>query len=129
MAKRAGPINFDTVREIGLRLPGAEKGTTYGSPALKVDGKMFACMAVHRSAEPNSLVVRVDFEERDELISADPNTYYLTDHYVDYATVLVRLARVHRDALGDLLRMAHQFVTGKSQRRTSERRPKPPRRR
>ena len=108
-------ITFDTVREIGLALPNAEESTTYGSPALKVDGKMFACLAVHKSAEPGSLAIRIDFDRRDELIAADPGTYYLTDHYVDYPVVLVRLTRVRQDALRDLLRMAWQFVstTGK----------------
>ena len=115
-------ITFDTVREIGRSLSGAEEGTTYGSPALKVSGKMFACMAVHKSAEPNSLVVCIDFDQRDELLAADPNTYYLTDHYVDYATVLVRLARVQGDALRDLLRIAHRFVSAKTRRRSSVRR-------
>jgi hypothetical protein len=88
-------------------------------PALKVGGKMFACMAVHKSAEPNSLAIRAGSEQRDGLLSADPDTYYVTDHYLDYPMVLVRLARVHRDALPDLLRLAHRFVTAKSQRRTS----------
>src|SRR5437762_4631276 len=77
-------IGFDTVRRMGLALPDVEEGKAYGSPALKVGGKMFACMAVHRSAEPGTLAVRVQFEHRDELIDADPKTYYLTDHYVNY---------------------------------------------
>jgi len=106
-------ITFDTVRAVGLTLPGVEEGTTYGSPALKVGGKMFACMAVHRSAEPKTLVVRLEFEQRDELLAADPETYYVTDHYVDYPSVLVRLTRVHHDALPDLLRMGYRFVTTK----------------
>ena len=55
-------ISFDTVREIGLALPDVEEGTVYGSPALKVGGKMFACLAVHRSAEPGSLAIRVEFD-------------------------------------------------------------------
>src|ERR1700730_17099565 len=99
-------VSFDTVREVGLALPGVEEGTTYGSPALKVGGKMFACLAVHRSADPGSLALRIDFDQRDELIAADPKTYYLTDHYVNYPVVLVRLARVRHDALRDLLLMA-----------------------
>src|SRR5712691_11312735 len=57
VAKKARPITFDAVREIGLALPGAEESSTYGSPALKVGGKMFACMAIHKSAEANSLAV------------------------------------------------------------------------
>src|SRR5881396_3722446 len=95
-------ITFETVREMGLALPDVDEGTVYGSPALKVRGKMFACLAVHRSAEPDTLVVRIDFDQRQELIAADPNTYYLTDHYVNYPAMLVRLTRVHRDALRDL---------------------------
>jgi hypothetical protein len=100
-----------------LTLPGVEEGTTYGSPALKVGGKMFACMAVHRSAEPKTLVVRLEFEQRDELLAADPETYYVTDHYIDYPSLLVRLTRVDHDALLDLLRMAYRFVTTKGQLR------------
>jgi hypothetical protein len=96
-------LTFATVRKIGLELPDVEVGTAWGSPALKVGGKMFACMATHKSAEPNSLVVLIDFADRDALIAEDPGTYYLKDHYVGYPSVLVRLSRVHADALRDLL--------------------------
>jgi hypothetical protein len=106
-------IDFDTVRKIGLALPGVEESTTYRSPALKVHGKLLACIAVHRSAEPGSLAVRVDFDDRAELLAADPDVYYVTDHYVGYNAVLVRLSRVDRDVLRDLLGMAYKFVTRK----------------
>jgi hypothetical protein len=108
MAKQ---ITFDVVREIGLALPDVVEATTYGAPALKVRGRLLTCPAIHTSAEPHSLVVCVDFAARDELIEAEPGTYYLTDHYVNYPTVLVRLSRVGRDALKDLLRMSWQFVS------------------
>ena len=107
-------ISFDKVREIGLRLPGAAESTMFGKPALKVRGQMFACLPSHRSAEPDSLMVRVDFENRAELMAAAPDVYYLTDHYVNYPSVLVRLSRIHPDALRDLLGMAWRFVTTKS---------------
>ena len=81
---------FDTVRELGLAPPGVEAETTRGALALTVRGKMFACRAVNRSAELDSLRVRLNFEQRDELIAADPQTYYVTDHYVSYRGVLVR---------------------------------------
>ncbi len=116
MLKRDVPrakIDFDTVRKIALALPDVEEGTTYGSPALKVRGKLLACLAIHKSAEPGSLAVRIDFDRRAELIAADPVTYYLTDHYLSYPIVLVRLSRVHPDALRDLLGMAWRFVTAK----------------
>ena len=82
----------------------------YGKPALKVHGKMFACIASHKSAEPDSLVVRTDFEQRAELLSADPDVYYITAHYENYTAVLVRLPRVSQSVLNDLLGMAYRFV-------------------
>jgi hypothetical protein len=107
-------IDFDTVRRFALELPDVEESTAYGSPALKVRGKLLACIPVHRSAEPDSLAVRIDFDHRAELLAAAPDIYYLTDHYVNYAAVLVRLSRIHPDALRDLLGMAWRFVTAKT---------------
>ena len=107
-------IDFDTVRAIGRSLPGVEEGTAYGSPALKLRGKLLACIAIHRSAEPNSLAVRVTFDERDELIAEQPEVYYLTDHYLDYPVVLARLSRIHPDALRDLVAMGWRFVNAKN---------------
>jgi hypothetical protein len=104
-------IDFDTVRNIGLALPGVEESTAYGLPALKVHGKLLACVPANRSAEPGSLVLRVDFDDRAELLAADPDVYYVTDHYAGYNAVLVRLSRVNSHVLQDLLRMAHKFVT------------------
>ena len=112
-------MNFSTVRELGRALPDVEEGTAYGSPALKVRGRMFACVPTHRSAEPDSLVVCIDFAQRDELIADEPATYYLTPHYVNYAVVLVRLDRIHRDALRDLLQSAWRFVSAKGKRRAA----------
>jgi len=106
-------IDFDTVRKIGLALPGVVESTAYGSPALKVRGKLLAGVPAHRSAEPGSLVVRVGFDDRAELLAADPDAYYLTDHYLNTTSVLVRLSRVTPDVLRDLLGMAHKFVTAR----------------
>jgi hypothetical protein len=114
---------FDLVRKIGASLPEVEEGTAYGSPALKVRGRMFACLAVNRSAEPNTLAVCIDFDQRDELIAEEPKTYYLTDHYVNYPCVLVRLSRIREDALRDLLLTGCRFIS------TSKRREVPKRRR
>ena len=114
-------INFDTVRKIGLTLPGVEESTAYGSPALKVHGKLLACVPAHRSAEPCSLVVRVGFDDRAELLAAAPDVYYLTDHYLDDSAVLVRLSRITPNVLRDLLGMAHKFVTADAARRPPSR--------
>ena len=119
MPRRA--FKFDTVRKIGLALPGVEESTAYGSPALKVHGKLLACIAVHRSAEPGSLAVRVGFEDRAELLAGAPDVYYVTNHYVGYEAVLVRLSRVTPEILKDLLGMAFKFVTRKAASRAPAR--------
>jgi hypothetical protein len=113
--KHGSTKNFDMVRKIGLALPGVEESTAYGAPALKVRGKLMACVPTHRSAEPGSLMVRVGFDDRAELLAAAPDVYYVTDHYLGYA-VLVRLSRVTPDVLRDLLGMAHKFVTAQTAR-------------
>jgi hypothetical protein len=104
-------ISFDTVREIGLALPGVEASTAYGNPALKVHGQLLACVPANRSAEPGSIVVRVGMDDRAELLAAAPDVYYITDHYAGYSGVLVRLARTNAGMLRDLLGMAYKFVT------------------
>ena len=119
--KEQSTITFETVREIGLALPNVEASTAWGAPALKVGGKLMACVPTHRSAEPGSLVVRVGFEDRAELLSAAPDVYYVTEHYVGYTAVLVRLSRITADVLRDLLGMAHKFVTATGSRRSPSR--------
>jgi len=111
------------VRAIGRTLPDVEESTMYGQPALKVGGKWLACIASHSSAESNTLVVRLDFEDRDALIADDPRTYYLKPHYEGYPSVLVRLALIDDGALHDLLQSAWRTVTASSPKRTSHTRP------
>lgn len=104
-------ITFENVRKIALGLPGVEEGSAYRGRAFKVGGKLLACTPTHRSAEPGSLGVRIDINDRAHLLTEAPDVYYVTEHYVPYPMVLVRLSRVTPDVLRDLLRMAHKFVT------------------
>jgi hypothetical protein len=109
-------ITFATVKKIGFKFPGVEEGSAYGSPALKVRGKLMACIPTHRTAEPGSLVVIVDRADRAEMLKTAPDVYYITDHYVNYDSVLVRFSRVNEEVLHDLLGMAYKFVTRKAEK-------------
>ena len=106
-------IDFNTVRELARALPGAEEETMHGSPALKVRGKLLACLPVNKQAEPDSFAVRIDFDQRAALLAEAPDVYYVTDHYVSYPIVLVRMSRINRDALRDLLKVGWRFVTAR----------------
>jgi hypothetical protein len=107
---RKPAANFEAVRVVGREFPELCEGTMYGSPALKIGKRLVACVGVHRPAEPGSLVVRTDFEQRAALLADDPETYYVTDHYANHPVVLVRLARLQHDQLRDLLAAARQWV-------------------
>ena len=107
-------IDFDVVRELALALPGVEESSLHGAPSLKVSGRLLTCPAIHKSAEPNSLAVRIGFDQRAELMSAEPSIYYVTAHYVNYPTVLVRLHQIDRKSLRDLLDLAWCFVNSKT---------------
>jgi hypothetical protein len=111
--------SFKTVESIGRTLADVEVTTTWGQPTLKVRGKMFVCIASHKSAEPNTLVVMMDFADRDALVEEDPGTYYLKEHYLNYPCVLVRLSRVRTDALRDLIAGAHRLVSAKARKKSS----------
>jgi hypothetical protein len=111
--------NFALVRAVGLTLPNVEATTKYdGSPVLKLGGCFMAGLATHPSAEPNTLVVRYDDEEREWLLADAPETYYLTDYYRKYPLVLVRLSRIDRDALRDVLLVSWRLTSAKAGKRT-----------
>ena len=103
--------DFDVVREIALALPDVEETTIHGAPCFKLGGKLLTCQALDKSVEPNTLAVRIDFDQRAELLATDPSVYYVTDHYMNYPAVLVRLPRIDRNSLSDLLAMAWRFVS------------------
>lgn len=108
------------VRTVGLTLPDVEAATKYdGSPMLKRGGSFMAGIATHPSAEPQTLVVRADLEERELLLEDAPETYYLTDYYRRYPLVLVRLARIDRDALRDVLSVSWRLTAQKVRKRAT----------
>ena len=100
-------VTFDTVREIAKTLSGAAESTSYGTPAFKVNGKLFA--RFHQGGE--ALVVSVDFEQREEMMETSPEKFYITDHYLNYPWVLVRMSAVTPDELRDLLVGSWRRVT------------------
>ena len=109
---------FEVVRELGLSLPDVEESTMYGAPAIKLNGKMLACIATNKSADPDSLVVQVGFVNRDLLVAKDPSIYYVRKHYVSYPVVLVRLKAVKRNDLREVLEMAWRYASGSRKKKT-----------
>lgn len=103
-------VDFEVVRSIGTALPDVKDASGSRGTALKIKGQLLACKAIHKSAEPDSLMVRISVKRRDELLGQDAQTYYLTDHYAPYPAILVRLPRIKRTSLEALLTEAWNFA-------------------
>lgn len=101
------------VRAIATALPGVEEGTTFGYPAFKVRGKLLAWFPEKKEVEPGSLGVRMSIVEREFRIAAEPAVYYVTPHYKDYTSVLVRVDAMSDAALRELLEAGHEFMIKK----------------
>ena len=83
-------MTFDEVCAMALAWPGVERSTSYGTPSLKVRGKFLTRL---REDDDSLVVPGVPPEEREMLIEADPQVFYVTDHYRDWSIVLLRLSR------------------------------------
>ncbi|SDJ48375.1 MmcQ/YjbR family DNA-binding protein [Streptomyces indicus] len=92
MTAAAAPTS-DDARAIALGLPETTEKIAWSMPTFRVAGKMFATMP----EEETSLAVRCPKEERDELVLAEPEKFWIADHEAAFAWVRVRLA-----ALDDL---------------------------
>lgn len=113
----------ETVRRLLLALPGVEEGPCYGTPGFRVRGKFLARL----KEDHQTVVVKCGFDERDFRMRADPATFFTTDHYRGYPTVLIRMSRVDPGDLRDVLEVAWRRSAPK--RLVAARDPKPPARR
>jgi hypothetical protein len=97
--RKQGGVTFDTVRALARELPGAEESTSYGTAAIKVKGKLL----IRLKEDGQTIVLITTFTDRDFLMQSDPETFYITDHYRNYPSVLARMARLGKDQLRQLL--------------------------
>jgi hypothetical protein len=104
--KKSKPVTWATVRKLALALPDTEESTSYGTPAIKVQGRLF----VRLREEKDVVVVRIDQSDRAMRMEADPEAFFVTDHYVPYPYMLIRLSKVSLVDLKELLHDAWQLV-------------------
>ena len=94
---------WDDVVALAATLPGVERGTSYGKPAVKVNGRMIAAAT---APDADSFVLHVAVADKEVLIATDPATFHETDHYRGWAAVLVRYGTPARDRIALLLARA-----------------------
>lgn len=105
------PITEAQFTKIALAFPEAHAKSHYGSPSIMVARKFFA----RYRREDASIVWIVDsIDERDNLIEMDPKTYFITDHYRNYPSVLVRVARLNEIMLRKMLERRWRAIAPKT---------------
>ena len=92
-----------------LNLPNVEETTSYKQPCLKAHKKLWVWCSPHEDA----FVFKVPMEEREVLLSADPDTYFMTDHYRGYEMILVRPDKVDRNWASANLKRVWREQAGK----------------
>ena len=108
---RRRTLRFEDVREIALSMPDVEEVTAYGMPAFKAGKTRFVGEPIKRhDVEPDSIGVPMSFAERARRLASRPEIYYVTEHYAPYPSVLVRLSRITRVELREILSAAWQYA-------------------
>jgi hypothetical protein len=110
MADPSDNAGFVAALELAMQFPGVERGTSYGTPSIKVNGKFMARL---RSDAEGWLAIRCDIVERDMLLQAAPEVFHLTDHYRDYPMILIDLTEIRRDALAAIVERAWRMTAPK----------------
>ena len=102
-------MTWDEVRALALELPGAEDGTSYGTPAVKVRGKLL----VRLKEDGESVVLFMTAEEKEMRLEADPAVFHQTPHYVGWPAVLARLASADPAEIAAVLERTWRGAAGK----------------
>jgi len=102
--------SFDDIRKIAHELPAVVDSTSYGTPALKVGGKLFA--RLHQDMD--SVVLRCELLDREILMQSVPDAFFITDHYRDHPWILLRLGVVEKRVLPELIERAWRLVASKT---------------
>ncbi len=92
--------SWDAVREIALAFPEVEESTG-GRVAYGVRGKGFAWEA--RERDGGGLAVRVDREEKQLLLDANPEAYFTSPHYNGFPAIQIRVEQIEREELRERL--------------------------
>ena len=99
--------SYERYLKVALALPGTEASTSYGTPAVKVRGKI---LSRWRTEAEGALAIRCDFLDRQILLQAQPDVFFLTDHYLNYPMILIRIEKVSQDVLRDVAERAWRLV-------------------
>ena len=111
--------DWDEVAAFALTLPGTDRSTSYGQPAVKVRGKLIASTG----HEEGSFHVAATHEEKAVLIGTDPDTYWQTPHYEGWPGLLVHYGSADPERVRAVIARAWWDRASKVQRASFGERP------
>ena len=103
-------MTWEEVVAVGVKLPEVEVSTSYGTPALKVRGKL---LTRPRYEDDSIVLLEIGFDEREMLMQVEPETFHITPHYQNYPSILARLSSVHPGTVAGLLERRWKAVAPK----------------
>jgi hypothetical protein len=103
-------ISKADLRRIALSFPESNEKPSYGKPSFFIAKKFFTRL---RDEDASIVWIVGSVDERDHLLEMDPKTYFITDHYRDYPSVLVRIARIDKTMLWKMLERRFRAIAPK----------------
>ena len=103
-------ISKADLRKIALSFPESNEKPSYGKPSFFIAKKFFTRL---RDEDASIVWIVGSIDERDHLLEMDPKTYFITDHYRDYPSVLVRIARIDKTMLTKILERRFRAIAPK----------------
>lgn len=103
-------ISKADLRRIALSFPESNEKLSYGKPSFFIAKKFFTRL---RDEDASIVWIVGSVDERDHLLEMDPKTYFITDHYRDYPSVLVRIARIDKTMLRKMLERRFRAIAPK----------------
>lgn len=99
-ARRSNP-DFAALKRKLLTWAGVEESSHYGQPSIKAFGKFLTRL----KEDGDSIVISgVSFDEREMLIETQGDVFYITDHYRNYPSILMRLSAADPAAVEAMVR-------------------------
>ena len=102
--------SWDEAVAFALTLPGTELSTSYGKPAVKVNGRAF--LYVGREAE-SSFGVAIDLDTVELLKETDPATFWQSPHYEGWPAVLIRFDSPDPGRVREVVERSHAWTAAK----------------
>jgi hypothetical protein len=115
----AEPISsWDEAVDFALSLPGTELSTSYGKPAVKVNGRAF--LYTGHEAD-SSFGIAIDLDTVEMLKETDPETFWQSKHYEGWPAVLIRFGSRDPERVRAMIERSHAWTGAKKPPRPRKR--------